>query len=117
MVSIEADRTPHPEPRPPPVSATQTAGSCCYIRRCRLPLPHLDTSLAEPGRALDDLGMASVAMTTTILGQSLIDSRAGRRHHLGDALLVKAVRLGHSGFVLTVPRVDDDTPRRHGSSR
>jgi predicted TIM-barrel fold metal-dependent hydrolase len=41
-----------------------------------LPLPHLDASLAELGRALDDLGMAGVAMTTTILGQPLVDSPA-----------------------------------------
>jgi len=41
-----------------------------------LPLPHLDASLTELGRALDDLGMAGVAMTTTILGQPLVDSPA-----------------------------------------
>ena len=43
-----------------------------------LPLPHLDASLAELGRALDDLGMAGVAMTTTILNQPLVDSPAAQ---------------------------------------
>jgi len=41
-----------------------------------LPLPHLDASFDELGRALDDLGMAGVAMTTTILNQPLVDSPA-----------------------------------------
>jgi predicted TIM-barrel fold metal-dependent hydrolase len=41
-----------------------------------LPLPHLDASLAELARALDDLGMVGAAMTTTILGQPLVDSPA-----------------------------------------
>jgi aminocarboxymuconate-semialdehyde decarboxylase len=43
-----------------------------------LPLPHLDASLAELGRALDDLGMVGVAMTTTILNQPLVDSPAAQ---------------------------------------
>jgi len=43
-----------------------------------LPLPHLDASLAELGRALDDLGMVGVAMTTTIMGQPLVDSPAAQ---------------------------------------
>ena len=43
-----------------------------------LPLPHLDASLAELGRALDDLGMAGVAMTTTIMNQPLVDSPAAQ---------------------------------------
>jgi aminocarboxymuconate-semialdehyde decarboxylase len=41
-----------------------------------LPLPHVDASLTELGRALDELGMAGVAMTTTIVGQPLVDSPA-----------------------------------------
>jgi 6-methylsalicylate decarboxylase len=41
-----------------------------------LPLPHLDASLVELSRALDDLGMAGVAITTTVLGQPLVDSAA-----------------------------------------
>src|SRR5215468_10454225 len=43
-----------------------------------LPLPHLDASFAELGRALDDLGMVGVAMTTTILDQALVDSPAAQ---------------------------------------
>jgi aminocarboxymuconate-semialdehyde decarboxylase len=43
-----------------------------------LPLPHLDASAAELARALDDLGMAGVAMTTTIMGQPLVDSPAAQ---------------------------------------
>jgi predicted TIM-barrel fold metal-dependent hydrolase len=38
-----------------------------------LPLPHLPESLDEMRRALDDLGMAGVAVTTSILGRSLAD--------------------------------------------
>jgi aminocarboxymuconate-semialdehyde decarboxylase len=41
-----------------------------------LPLPHIDASITEIARALDDLGMVGVAMTTTILGQPLVDSPA-----------------------------------------
>lgn len=40
-----------------------------------LPLPHIDESIAELTRALDDLGMAGVTMTTSVLGR-----------HLGDPL-------------------------------
>jgi len=43
-----------------------------------LPLPHLDASLAELARALDDLGMAGVAMTTTIMNRPLVDSPAAQ---------------------------------------
>jgi predicted TIM-barrel fold metal-dependent hydrolase len=37
------------------------------------PMPHIDESLREIGRALDELGMVGVTMTTTILGRSLVD--------------------------------------------
>ena len=43
-----------------------------------LPLPHIDASAAELARALDQLGMAGVAMTTTILDQPLVDSPAAQ---------------------------------------
>jgi aminocarboxymuconate-semialdehyde decarboxylase len=36
----------------------------------------VDASAAELGRALDELGMVGVAMTTTVLGQPLVDSPA-----------------------------------------
>ena len=38
-----------------------------------LPLPHLEESLAEMGRALDELGMAGTAMNTTVLGRALVE--------------------------------------------
>ena len=43
-----------------------------------LPLPHLDASFAELARALDDLGMTGVALTTTIMDQPLVDSPAAQ---------------------------------------
>jgi 6-methylsalicylate decarboxylase len=39
------------------------------------PMPHIDESIAELGRALDELGMAGVVMNTTILGQALAEPR------------------------------------------
>ena len=38
-----------------------------------LPMPHLQESLREMGRALDDLSMAGVAMNTTVLGRALVE--------------------------------------------
>jgi predicted TIM-barrel fold metal-dependent hydrolase len=38
-----------------------------------LPMPHLQESLGEMGRALDELGMAGVAMNTTVLGRALVE--------------------------------------------
>ena len=38
-----------------------------------LPMPHLAESLGEMGRALGELGMAGVAMNTTVLGRALVD--------------------------------------------
>ncbi|MEU3300346.1 amidohydrolase family protein [Streptomyces sp. NPDC006678] len=38
-----------------------------------LPLPHLDASLEELARALDELGMAGAGLTTSVLGRSLGD--------------------------------------------
>jgi predicted TIM-barrel fold metal-dependent hydrolase len=38
-----------------------------------IPLPHIRESLDEIARALDDLGMAGVAVTTSVLGRSLTD--------------------------------------------
>jgi aminocarboxymuconate-semialdehyde decarboxylase len=43
-----------------------------------LPLPHIEAAAAELARALDELGMAGVAMTTTILDQPLADSPAAQ---------------------------------------
>jgi len=39
-----------------------------------LPMPHLEESLGELGRALDELRMAGIAMNTTVLGQALVDA-------------------------------------------
>jgi predicted TIM-barrel fold metal-dependent hydrolase len=38
-----------------------------------LPMPHLQESLGELGRALDELGMAGIAMNTSILGRALAE--------------------------------------------
>ncbi|WP_205510218.1 amidohydrolase family protein [Paenibacillus elgii] len=39
-----------------------------------LPLPHIDASLKELARAMDELGMRGVAITTSILGKSPVDA-------------------------------------------
>ena len=49
-----------------------------FLAFASLPLPHLDASAAELARALDELGMVGVAMTTTIMGQPLVDSPAAQ---------------------------------------
>ena len=38
-----------------------------------LPMPHVDESAGEMGRALDELGMAGVAMNTSVLGHALVE--------------------------------------------
>src|SRR5580693_9316922 len=42
-----------------------------------LPMPHLQESLGELGRALDELGMAGIAMNTTVLGRALVEPGFG----------------------------------------
>jgi 6-methylsalicylate decarboxylase len=37
------------------------------------PMPHVAESIAEMGRALDELGMAGVVMNTTVMGRALVD--------------------------------------------
>jgi predicted TIM-barrel fold metal-dependent hydrolase len=37
------------------------------------PMPHIDASIAELGRALDELHMVGVTMNTTVLDQALVD--------------------------------------------
>jgi 6-methylsalicylate decarboxylase len=39
------------------------------------PMPHIEESIGEVGRALDELGMVGVVMNTTVLGQALADPR------------------------------------------
>ena len=38
-----------------------------------LPMPHLEESIGEMRRALDELGMAGIAMNTTVLGRALVE--------------------------------------------
>src|ERR1700677_3314487 len=38
-----------------------------------IPLPHVDESIAELGRALDELHMVGVAMNTTVLDHALVE--------------------------------------------
>jgi predicted TIM-barrel fold metal-dependent hydrolase len=38
-----------------------------------LPMPHVEESLGEMGRALDELRMTGVAMNTTVLGRALVE--------------------------------------------
>ena len=38
------------------------------------PMPHVEDSIAETGRALDELGMVGVVMNTTVLDRALVDS-------------------------------------------
>src|SRR5271169_4565061 len=38
-------------------------------------MPHIDESIAELGRALDELGMAGVVMNTTVLDHALVEPR------------------------------------------
>jgi predicted TIM-barrel fold metal-dependent hydrolase len=38
-----------------------------------LPLPHVDAAIEEARRALDELGMAGVTMTTSVLGRALVE--------------------------------------------
>jgi predicted TIM-barrel fold metal-dependent hydrolase len=38
-----------------------------------LPMPHLDEAVTELGRALDELGVAGIAMNTTVLGRALVE--------------------------------------------
>jgi 6-methylsalicylate decarboxylase len=46
-----------------------------FLAFAATPMPHIDASIAELGRALDELHMAGVAMTTTVLDQALVDPR------------------------------------------
>jgi 6-methylsalicylate decarboxylase len=38
-----------------------------------LPMPHLEESAGEMGRALDELGLAGIAMNTSVLGRALVE--------------------------------------------
>jgi 6-methylsalicylate decarboxylase len=38
-----------------------------------LPMPHVEESVGEMGRALDELGLAGIAMNTSVLGRALVE--------------------------------------------
>jgi predicted TIM-barrel fold metal-dependent hydrolase len=44
-----------------------------FLGFAALPMPHIDQSLAEMRRALDDLHMAGIAMNTSVLGHALVE--------------------------------------------
>ncbi|GAA0936702.1 amidohydrolase family protein [Nonomuraea longicatena] len=44
-----------------------------FLAFASLPLPHTDLALEEMTRALDDLGMSGVCLTTSVLGRSIAD--------------------------------------------
>jgi predicted TIM-barrel fold metal-dependent hydrolase len=46
-----------------------------FLAFAATPMPHIDESIAELGRALDDLHMAGVTMNTTVLNQALVEPR------------------------------------------
>ncbi|MET8428848.1 amidohydrolase family protein [Nocardia sp. NPDC004860] len=44
-----------------------------FLAFATMPMPHIDESIAELGRAIDELGMAGAVMNTTVLGRALVD--------------------------------------------
>jgi 6-methylsalicylate decarboxylase len=46
-----------------------------FLAFAATPMPHIDASIAELGRALDELHMVGVTMNTTVLGQALVEPR------------------------------------------
>ncbi|MBL1079436.1 amidohydrolase [Nocardia sp. 2] len=44
-----------------------------FLAFAATPMPHIAESIAEMGRALDELGMAGVAVNTTVLGRALVE--------------------------------------------
>jgi 6-methylsalicylate decarboxylase len=46
-----------------------------FLAFAAIPMPHMEDSIAEVGRALDELEMVGVTMNTTILGEALVDPR------------------------------------------
>jgi 6-methylsalicylate decarboxylase len=46
-----------------------------FLAFAATPMPHIDASIAELGRALDELHMVGVTMNTTVLGQALAEPR------------------------------------------
>ena len=90
-----------------------------------LPLPHLDASADELARALDELGMVGVAMTTVVLDQPLVDSPAAqlfaeldRRgtvlylHPAGNAACTPLISQHHGTWTVGAP-VEDTISALH----
>lgn len=84
-----------------------------------LPLPHLDASLAELGRAFDELGAVGIAVNTWILDTPLTDARfaplfeeLNRRaatvfiHPTGNALYCDAIRENELTWMIGAPLED-----------
>jgi 6-methylsalicylate decarboxylase len=44
-----------------------------FVAFAALPMPHVEESVGEMGRALDEMGMAGIAMNTTVLGRGLVE--------------------------------------------
>ncbi|MFE3227875.1 amidohydrolase family protein [Nocardia sp. NPDC059228] len=44
-----------------------------FLAFATMPMPHIDESIAELGRAIDELGMVGAVMNTTALGRALVD--------------------------------------------
>ncbi|MFE3959195.1 amidohydrolase family protein [Nocardia sp. NPDC059091] len=44
-----------------------------FLAFATTPMPHIDESIAELGRAIDELGMVGAVMNTTVLGRALVD--------------------------------------------
>lgn len=83
QVLSASDQQPYLEKRTEAVEAAQMSNdlSADLVQRypdrfaafASLPLPHVEASLAEMGRALDSLGMVGVTIAPSILGRSLVD--------------------------------------------
>jgi 6-methylsalicylate decarboxylase len=84
QVLSAAPQTPYAENREKAVRAAQFVNDQYagvverYPNRFRAfaatPMPHVEDSIVEIGRALDELGMVGVVMNTTVLNRALVDS-------------------------------------------
>ena len=83
------------------------------------PMPHIDASRAELARALDELGMVGVTMTTTVLGQPLVEpdfepvfAELDRRaavlylHPAGNSACTPLIREHHLTWMVGAPMED-----------
>lgn len=83
------------------------------------PMPYIDESIAEMGRALDELGMSGVVMNTTVLDQALVEphfepifSELDRRgavlylHPAGNSACSPLVKDHHLTWMVGAPMED-----------